>query len=159
VSDLSHDHVTHPVAYLTHPPTGGRHWPPSAFGAYGWQACAIYSEPVVDEFAVHSLEHGAVWVTYQPGVPASSVAALQLLAGIRPDHVLVSPYPGGKSPVTITAWGAQLAVTDPHDPRLVEFVRQYAGGAQGGEPGADCAHGSTVVQAQAAMAKASSTGA
>ena len=45
------------------------------------------------------------------------------------------------------------------DPRLVEFVRQYAGGAQGGEPRADCAHGSTVAQEKAAQAKAASTGA
>ena len=154
VQDLSHKHVTTPVTYPTHPPMGGPHWPPSAFGVYGWQACAVYTEPVVDEFAVHSLEHGAVWITYQPSLPAAGVAALQLLAKIRPDKMLVSPYPGEKSPVTITAWGAQLEVTDPQDPRLVEFVRQYAGGAQGGEPNADCAHGTTVAEAKAAQARA-----
>ncbi len=154
VNGLSHEHVTHPVTYPTHPPMGGPHWPPSAFGVYGWQACAVYTEPVVDEFAVHSLEHGAVWITYLPSLSSPGVAALDLLARIRPDKVLVSPYPGEKSPVTITAWGAQLTVDDPHDPRLVEFVRQYAGGAQGGEPRADCAHGPTVAEAMAAQARA-----
>jgi len=58
------------------------------------------------------------------------------------------------SPVEVTAWGAQLAVTDPTDVRLAQFTRTYAGGGQGGELGADCAHGSTVAQAQAALAKA-----
>jgi hypothetical protein len=151
---LSHEHVTHHVDYPVHPPVGGPHWPPSAFGAYGWMACAVYTEPVVDEFAVHSLEHGAVWVTYQPGLPAAGVDQLRQLAGIRPDYVLVSPYPGQPSPVEVTAWGAQLAVTDPADPRLARFTRAYAGGGQGGELGSDCAHGSTVAQAQAALAKA-----
>jgi hypothetical protein len=121
-------------------------------------ACAVYTSPVVDEFAVHSLEHGAVWITYLPSVSTPGVAQLDLLAQIRKDYVLVSPYPGQRSPVIVTAWGAQLAVADPHDPRLAEFVRQFAGGVQGGEPGADCAHGSTIAQAQAAMAKATATG-
>jgi hypothetical protein len=151
---LSHKHVTKRVDYPTHPPVGGPHWPPRAFDVYGWMACAVYTEPVVDEFAVHSLEHGAVWVTYQPSLPAAGVAQLQQLAGIRPDYVLVSPYPGQTSPVEVTAWGAQLAVTDPTDVRLAQFTRTYAGGGQGGELGADCAHGSTVAQAQAALAKA-----
>jgi hypothetical protein len=156
---LSHDHVSHKVDYPTHPPVGGEHWPPSAFGAIGWMACAVYTAPVVDEFAVHSLEHGAVWVTYLPSLPASGVAQLQQLAGIRPDYVLVSLYPGQRSPVEITAWGAQLAVTDPTDVRLAQFTRTYAGGGQGGELGADCAHGSTIEQAQTAMARATGTGA
>lgn len=151
---LAHDHVTHHVDYPVHPPVGGPHWPPSAFGAIGWMACGVYTEPVVDEFAVHSLEHGAVWVTYLPSLPAAAVAQLRQLAGIRPDYVLVSPYPGQTSPVEVTAWGAQLAVTDPADVRLAQFTRTYAGGGQGGELGADCAHGSDVAQAQAALAKA-----
>jgi hypothetical protein len=156
---LSHDHVTHHVDYATHPPVGGPHWPPSAFGAIGWMACAVYTAPVVDEFAVHSLEHGAVWVTYLPSLPAAGVAQLRLLAGIRPDYVLVSPYPGQTSPVEVTAWGAQLAVTDPADVRLAQFTRTYAGGGQGGELGADCAHGSDIQQAQSAVARATGSGA
>ena len=159
VSGLSHQHVSHKVDYPTHPPMGGPHWPPRAYGALGWQACAVYTEPVVDEFAVHSLEHGAVWITYLPSLSAAGVTQLGLLDQIRKDYILVSPYPGQRSPVMVTAWGAQLAVTDPQDPRLAEFVRTFAGGVQGGEPGADCAHGSTVAQAKAAMAKATAQGA
>ncbi|HUR15051.1 MAG TPA: DUF3105 domain-containing protein [Mycobacteriales bacterium] len=151
---LAHTHVAHRVDYPTHPPVGGPHWPPSAFGALGWQACAVYTVPVVDEFAVHSLEHGAVWITYLPTVPDSVVAQLRLLAGIRPAYVLVSPYPGQGSPVMVTAWGAQLGVTSATDDRLADFVRTYAGGGQGGELGGDCAHGSTVEQAEAALARA-----
>jgi hypothetical protein len=66
-------------------------------------------------------------------------------------YELVSPYPSEASPITATAWGLQLQVATATDPRLVEFIRNYAGGAQGGEPGADCAHGSTLDQATAAV--------
>jgi hypothetical protein len=152
VPGLLHTHVTHKVDYPTHPPMGGPHWAPTGLGVYGWQACAIYTEPVVDEFAVHSLEHGAVWITYQPSLPAARVAVLHLLDGIRPDYVLISPYPGQTSPIMVTAWGAQLGVTAVNDPRLAEFVRTYAGGGQGGEH-ADCAHGSTVAQARDALTR------
>jgi len=153
VQGLSHQHVTRKVDYPTHPPMGGPHWAPQGLGVYGWQACAIYTQPVVDEFAVHSLEHGAVWITYLPSVPAAQVAQLRLLDGIRPDYVIVSPYPGQASPITLTAWGAQLGVTSATDARLAEFVREYAGGPQGGEPGADCAHGSTLAQARDALTR------
>jgi hypothetical protein len=154
--DLSHEHRLGAVSYPQQPPVGGPHWPPSGGGVRGWQQCAVYEQPVVDEFAVHSLEHGAVWLTYRPGLKATDVTTMQGLAGIRPAYVILSPYPDQPSPVMATAWGFQLSVEDPADPRLAEFVRSYAGGSQGGEPGADCAHGATVAQARAALAAAAS---
>jgi len=45
------------------PPSGGDHNPV-------WLTCGAYSQQPPDEYAVHSLEHGAVWITY-----GSSVAA------------------------------------------------------------------------------------
>jgi hypothetical protein len=152
-ADQVHTHVTHKVDYPNHPPTGGPHWAPTGLGVYGWQACAVYTEPVVDEFAVHSLEHGAVWLTYLPTVPAAEVDKLKELDAIRADYVIVSPYPGQQSPVMATAWGLQLGVTSANDARLAQFVREYAGGGQGGELGADCAHGATLAQARDALSR------
>lgn len=149
---LSHDHVTHAVAYPQTPPVGGPHWAPQTSGGYGWQACAVYAEPVVDEFAVHSLEHGAVWLSYRPGAAAADVAALTALSAVDPDYVLVSPVAGQAAPFEATAWGLQLPVQTATDPRLKLFTTTYAGGGQGGEKGADCAHGSTVAQARAQLA-------
>lgn len=151
-SGLSHNHTTTLQTYPTKPPVGGPHWPPSTGQVRGWQQCGVaYTEPVVDEFAVHSLEHGAVWLTYAATATAADVSQLSQLGQIRPDYELVSPYPGQPSVITATAWGAQLGVESATDPRLAEFVRTYAGGGQGGEPGADCAHGSTIAQARAAL--------
>jgi hypothetical protein len=148
---LSHQHIAAPVSYPQSPPVGGRHWPPRAGGVLGWQACAVYDEPVVNEFAVHSLEHGAVWLTYRPGATPTEVSGLIALAAIRPEYVLVSPYPGQSTPFAATAWGLQLETNTADDSRLGTFTRSYAGGPQGGEPGADCAGGSTLAQARAAL--------
>jgi len=151
---LSHEHVDHAVTYPQHPPAGGQHWQPKSGDVLGWQRCAVYTEPVVDEFAVHSLEHGAVWLTYRPGLSAAGLTALATLASIRPAYVIVSPYPGQAAPVMATAWGLQLPVDTADDPRLAEFTRGYAGGSQGGEPGADCANGATLAQAKTTLAAA-----
>lgn len=148
---LSHDHVTKDVAYPQIPPVGGPHWPPQAPGGPGWLRCAVYTEPVVDEFAVHSLEHGAVWLSYQPGASAENIRALTDLVAINPAYVLVSPVPGQPAPFMATAWGLQLSTTSAQDPRLRLFTQTYAGGGQGGEKGADCVHGSTLDQAKAAL--------
>jgi len=150
-SDLSHDHLEQDQTYPQTPPVGGVHWPPQTEDGYGWLQCAVYPEPVVDEFAVHSLEHGAVWLTYQPGAQPEAVRALTDLTAVNPDYVLVSPVPGQPAPFMATAWGLQLSVEDASDARLREFTSTYAGGGQGGEKGADCAHGSTLQQAQTAL--------
>ena len=141
-------HTTGHVTYDHTPPAGGMHWPPSAEGVYGWLRCGVYTEPVPNEFAVHSEEHGAVWLTYQPGY--SSVGLLAAMSQLNPEYVLVSPYPGQDSPVIATTWGLQLKVQSADDRRLVQFIQAYAGGNQGGEKGATCAtKGFTPEQARA----------
>src|SRR5262245_44622584 len=66
-SNLSRDHTDGPVPYPQVPPVGGPHNPV-------WLNCGIYDQPAPNENAVHSMEHGAVWITYQPDLPAADVA-------------------------------------------------------------------------------------
>ncbi|MCC7023070.1 MAG: DUF3105 domain-containing protein [Thermomicrobiales bacterium] len=127
----SREHTTEPVDYPQDPPVGGPHNPV-------WQKCEVYNAPVQKEMAVHSMEHGAVWITYQPDLPDTDRKALEDLAKDQP-YVLVSPYPGLKHPAVASAWGVQLRVDDVHDPRLAEFIARYAG--HGPEPGANCTSG------------------
>lgn len=115
------------------PPTGGTH-------SGTWQNCGIYDEPVDTKNAVHSLEHGAVWVAYQPDLTADGVTALQELVRGHP-YVLLSPYPGLKSPVVLTAWGIQLEVDSADDDRVAEFIDRYEQGPQTPELGATCRDG------------------
>ena len=115
------------------PPVGGTHSP-------NWQNCGIYDQPVEIKNAVHSMEHGAVWVAYQPELPASDVATLQNLVSGQ-SYVLLSPYPGLESPVVLTAWGIQLQVDAVDDERIEQFVDNYRLGPQTPEFGAPCTDG------------------
>jgi hypothetical protein len=77
-------HVQTPVTYAQTPPVGGRHAPI-------WQNCEFYDTPIANEHAVHSLEHGAMWITYRAGPPEEQVKLLRQLARIRRSHGVESP--------------------------------------------------------------------
>ncbi len=132
-SNLSRQHVTGTITYPQVPPVGGNHNPV-------WQNCGIYTQPIANENAVHSMEHGAVWITYQPTLSAQDISQLTTLASGHA-YVLLSPYPNLPSPVVISAWGVQLKVTSASDPRLAQFLKYYEQGPQTQEPGAACSGG------------------
>jgi Protein of unknown function (DUF3105) len=132
-SDLSRAHVNGPVTYPQIPPVGGPHNPV-------WLNCGIYDRPIPNENAVHSLEHGAVWITYQPDLPAAEVAQLRSLVRNHA-YVILSPYAGLPAPVVASAWGVQLRATGADDPRLPQFIKIYERGLQTPEPGAPCSGG------------------
>lgn len=132
---LSHAHLKkgqYPHTYPQSPPVGGAH---SAV----WLKCQVYTTELPKENAVHSEEHGGIWLTYQPSLAAADIAKLALLAGTNKEFVMVSPYAGQDAPVIASTWGLQLQVQSADDPRLLEFIRTYAGGDQGGEKGVGCA--------------------
>jgi hypothetical protein len=130
---LARTHVQGTVNYSPIPPVGGPH-------SEMWLNCGIYDAPVPNENAVHSLEHGAAWITYQPNLPANGVAQLRELVSGQ-SYVILSPYPGIPSPVVASAWGVQLRVGSASDPRLSEFIDKYQQGPQTPEPGAPCSGG------------------
>lgn len=132
-NNLPRDHSDLPQTYPQTPPVGGVHNPV-------WQNCGIYDQPVHNENAVHSLEHGAVWITYQPDLPQAAVDKLRSLVRGH-DHALLSPYPGLPKPVVASAWGLQLPLDDANDPRLPLFISRYEQGPQTPEPGAACTGG------------------
>ena len=127
------EHSTEEVDYTYIPPVGGLHSPV-------WQNCGIYDQPVADENAVHSMEHGAVWIAYQAELAEEEVEQLrELVRGRR--YMLLSPYEGLPSPVVASAWGVQLALDEADDDRLRDFLAEYVQGPQTPEPGAACSGG------------------
>lgn len=122
--------VDYEAAYDMNPPAGGDH-------AAAWLNCGVYSEPQQSEFAVHSLEHGAVWVTYDPSaVDEAGVSALR--SAVPSTYIILSPFEGLPSPVVASAWGAQVALDGPSDERLDLFIQKYWKSADAPEPGALC---------------------
>jgi len=112
---------------------------PLAFGEHlpVWENCGIYDHPVEFGAALHSMEHGAVWLTYVPDLDQAQIADLQKLVRGR-DHVLMSPYPSQIKPVVLSAWDVQLVINSLPDARIAKFIAYFEQGPQTPEPGAPC---------------------
>ena len=122
------------LSYEEVPQAGGPHNP-------FWQNCGVYQEAVRPEPVIHSLEHGAVWVTYQPGLPEEQVQQLQDLVWDE-SFVVLSPYPNQRSPIFLTSWAYQLEVDSADDARISAFLDRYIQDpATTPELGATCAGG------------------
>lgn len=124
------NHVEGSVDYAQSPPTGGDH---NAI----WLNCGIYDQPVPNENAVHSLEHGAVWVTYDAAqVSGDELDALK--AQLPSSYIVLSPYEGLDSPIVMSAWNAQLKLDSADDARVSEFLTAYWRSQNAPEPNASC---------------------
>ena len=63
----SHAHTEENLTYQPSPPTGGEHFPVPA-------TCGFYeTDPPTDELIVHDLEHGAIWVAFDPDLADAQV--------------------------------------------------------------------------------------
>ncbi len=129
----ANQHTEGDVDYEQTPPTGGEHNPV-------WQNEGFYDAPVRDENAVHTLEHGAVWITFSPDLPQAQKDEIRSLVEGQ-TCMLASPHPDLPTPVVASAWGKQLTLESANSPDLERFVRAYRQGPQTQEPGATCSGG------------------
>lgn len=131
--NLTFNHVSGKVNYPMTPPVGGNHNPQ-------WLDCEgkVYTKQVPNENAVHSLEHGAVWVTYNTKATPTDIKTLSDKVSATP-YSFMSPYPDEQGTITLSAWGTQLVVDSAKDPRVNQFFLKYVQGPQTREPGASCA--------------------
>ncbi|MGE7386647.1 DUF3105 domain-containing protein [Streptomyces sp. NPDC004126] len=132
---LGRNHVETPVKYEMNPPVGGDHNP-------RWMNCNgdVYKNAVPEVNAVHSLEHGAVWVTYNEKADKAEVDKLAAKVGKTP-YTLLSPVKEQAGAIMLSAWGKQLTVDKADDPRVAQFFTKYVQGPQTPEPGAACTNG------------------
>jgi Protein of unknown function (DUF3105) len=107
------------LSYTENPPTGGVHNP-------SYQNCGIYDTQIALENAVHSLEHGAVWITYQPDLAADQVTKIREYAKGQ-TYMLVSPYQYGAldKPIYVVAWNHSMGVDKADDKRIASFIKKY----------------------------------
>ncbi|MEU0247315.1 DUF3105 domain-containing protein [Streptomyces sp. NPDC006235] len=134
---LTYRHVKGAVDYPMTPPVGGDH-------DATWMTCdgTVHTRPIRNENAVHSLEHGAVWVTYNDTATATDIKELADTV-TRTPYTMMSPITGQTATITLSAWGHQLSVDTASDPRVRQFITVYVQGPQTPEPGAPCTGGLT----------------
>lgn len=155
LTPASKEHLEGPIDYSTKhtipedsdkappaPPIGGPHNPK-------WLRCDVYDAPVPNEYAVHSLERGAVWVAYRPGLPAGQIrrlAALSDITEITREYLIVSPYEGIPAPIVAVSWGSWMTAEDAGDDLLPVFVHALVRNPVGGKAMAPCRTGGVLPQ-------------
>ncbi|MGW1715308.1 DUF3105 domain-containing protein [Streptomyces sp. NPDC002156] len=132
---LTQNHVTKTVNYPMEPPVGGDH-------NQVWMNCNgdVYTKAINNMNAVHSLEHGAVWVTYNSKASKTDIDALAAKVKKTP-YTLMSPDDKQADPIMLSAWGKQRTVTSATDPNVDKFFSEFVQGDQTPEPGAACTNG------------------
>jgi hypothetical protein len=130
------NHKAGQLTYPSSPPVGGVH-------NGQWQSCLgdVYPAEIPKEQAVHSMEHGAVWITYRPDLPKDQVDELARKVN-NVEFMLMSPYPGLDVPISVQAWGYQLKVGRADDGRIDDFINALKKNATQ-EPQAGCSGGIT----------------
>ncbi|MGY2080780.1 DUF3105 domain-containing protein [Modestobacter sp. SYSU DS0657] len=128
------EHVVTGVDYTETPPVGGPH-------DNEWADCTgtVYDVQIRPENAVHSLEHGSTWITYDPDlVSDDDLATLEELVDGRAG-LMLSPWPGQGAPISLQSWNHQLTVDSATDERVEQYVDFFTLNAQfHPEPGASC---------------------
>lgn len=130
--NLSNQHVAERVDYPHNPSVGGNH-------NQIWIDCTAksYDETLPEEMATHSLEHGAVWITYKPDLSAADITKIKDKVK-RSGFTFSSPYVGQDKAIALSSWGNQIKVDNINDPRVDQFMVKYRKGPMTPEPGATC---------------------
>lgn len=110
------------VTYQSNPPTSGSHWAnPLRDG--------VYDQEKPDEAVVHSLEHGRVWISYQPSLPQSAVDQLESIAS-KQARVILTPRTSNETAIALAVWQRldtfQLLEDGQVDEqRILDFIERY----------------------------------
>lgn len=131
-----YEHLAADLDYDDPLPSGGDHLP-----APGWLNCGVYEGEVPAELAVHSLEHGAVWIGLGPASTDDDRAGAVALADRAEGRVIVSDVPDLENPVELVAWGFRLRLDAATDERAARFVDEFVDASGAPESGALCSAG------------------
>ncbi|MSP22208.1 MAG: DUF3105 domain-containing protein [Dehalococcoidia bacterium] len=83
-----------------------------------------YSDPVADGNAIHSLEHGMVWITYnRDKVSEADVKALEKIQGNHSRDVILSPRPENEIAIGVVSWGRLLRLDKLDQKAIEDFIK------------------------------------
>ncbi len=119
---------THPP-YNSNPPSSGDHWPTPA-------TCKVYTEEIPDEAALHSLEHGAVWISYKDKNDKDTIKRLTGLAAGGGGKILLIPRSKDDSKIAVGSWGRVMKLEKYDEQKIKDYIRYYRNASP--EPTAGC---------------------
>ena len=118
VSIMNRDHISvgdSHDAYNSNPPTSGPHAGPARWG--------FSSEEILDENAIHNLEHGGIWISYK-NIDDDSIEVLEKIAKQNSASVIVSPREENDTNIAVTSWGRLMRLDAVNEDLINEFIRQ-----------------------------------
>lgn len=126
------------TGYHERPATSGDHWfaPTTPAGVPAPARWGIYEFALPDEVLVHNLEHGGIGIHYDcPDECEKLVDALRKLVPQNPSQFIVSPYPGMKTQIAITAWRTHMYLEEFDESLIREFISVFKDKAPESVPG------------------------
>lgn len=103
--------------YNSNPPTSGSHYAqPTDWG--------VYQDELKDENVIHSLEHGGIWISYQPSIDEETKEKLEAIGKKYSGSVVVSPRNANDAPIALASWGQLEKLTTFDETRIVEFIKR-----------------------------------
>jgi hypothetical protein len=101
--------------YNSNPPTSGPHYIQPA----NW---AVYSTALVDEQAVHNLEHGGIWISYKD-IDEVTISQLEKIAKANGGSVIMSPRPNNDSKIALASWTRLEKLENYDEAKILEFIK------------------------------------
>lgn len=123
-------HRSGTLSYEMTPPVGGPHAPNPA-------PCGVHPTRIPNETMVHSLEHGAVGLLFDPTQASEEqVRELESIVGDHRRNLFSAPFPGMETPIAVVSWGEMMRLDDVDEAAIREYIDEFAG--KGPEPGQEC---------------------
>jgi hypothetical protein len=124
--DRGRDHIEpetasglNPNVYSSNPPSSGPHYPTTAKSLF-------YDKAIEDQYAIHNLEHGDIWITYNPRITQEIKDKLKEFAG---RYVIISPRNNNDYDISLVAWGVvdnfNLSPEINLEERVNDFILRY----------------------------------
>lgn len=103
--------------YNSNPPTSGSHYAqPTNWG--------VYQEELEDGNVIHSMEHGGIWISYQPSIDDETKEKLEAIGKKYSGSVVVSPRSANDSLIALASWGRLEKLTSFDEALIVEFIKR-----------------------------------
>jgi hypothetical protein len=117
-ADHGREHVSSKEYGGDQPPTSGPHANPAAWG--------VYDTEVRDDQTIHNMEHGGIYVSYQPSLPEDQINKLKELLSepfsdpnFQPKKIVLAPRATNKSPIELSSWRRSKTLAS-YDQTMIE---------------------------------------
>jgi hypothetical protein len=105
------------VDYQTNPPTSGNHLAqPKEWG--------IFTNEIDDMQAVHSMEHGGIWISYKD-INEEEIAVLEDIGKQNSQSTLVSPRSGNDNKIVVASWGKVMRLEIADKALIQKYIDTY----------------------------------